>query len=107
MCARASVFLPARVSMAEPLRLKHNLLPGLGECVAAFVLASGVCACVCVLPCMFVHSCVCAWCVCSVCVDAVCMYAFECAVCVYESCRLLGTCTLTNLSNWCDRPAII
>ena len=28
VCARACVFLPARVSMAEPLRLKHNLLPG-------------------------------------------------------------------------------
>ena len=35
------------------------------------------------------------------------MHAFACAVCVCESCRLLGTCALTNFSNWSDRPAII
>ena len=89
MCAHASVFLPARVSMAEPLRLKHNLLPGLGECVAAFVLASGVCACVCV--CFRVCLCTaayvcgvfvrCVWMRC-VCACLRCMYAFACAVCV-------------------------
>ena len=54
---------------------------------------------------------------CAVCVFGVCgcgVYVRDCGVCmrlrvlcVCESCRLLGTCTLTNLSNWRDRPAII
>ena len=67
-----------------------NITAYLGECVAAFVLASGVCACVCVyvcvLPCMFVHSCVCVRCVCSVCVDAVCMCVLAVYVCVCVCC---------------------
>ena len=46
-----------------------NVTSYLGECVAAFVLASGVCACVCV-------------CVRCVSVYLRCMYAFACAVCV-------------------------
>ena len=70
-----------------------------------------LCVCVCVYVCVSMHVRahvrVCAVCVCGVYMRAcgVCMRSRVLCVCV--SCRLLGTCELTNLSNLSGRPAII
>jgi hypothetical protein len=74
VCARACVFLPARVSMAVMFK---NIMSYVSECVAAFVLTCGVCACAHVSVSMYVraHVLVCAVCVCGV-------YVRACCVCV-------------------------
>ena len=82
---RACVFLPARVSMAEPLRLKTLPLTWASVSLPLYWQA----VCVCVLSCMFVPAAyVCGVCGCGVYVRAcgVCMRLR--VLCVCESCRL-------------------
>ena len=71
--------------------------------------------CLCASPCMFAHLCVCLCAspcmfvrMCAVCLCVLAVYACvrECCVCVWAA-GCLDTCALTNLSNCCDRPAII
>ena len=78
-----------------------------GLCVHAVCMCvRAVYACVrtcCVYSSLGVHVCAC---VCAV-MQCPALWQARACVCVWVSCRLLSTCALTNLSNLCDRPAII
>ena len=74
-------------------------------CVAAFVLTCGVSACLCVCVCVCVFVCSACACVCvSVYVRA---HVLACGVYMHSHLAHAHLSNLSNLSNWCDRPAII